>query len=142
MSTGDFDDIRDVLETWTKALRAKDAGGIIACQSETIRNFSLAPPLEQIGNDRAGLQAWLDTWDGGLEFEIRNTDLRVGGDTGWCSALAFLAGSKIGKEKMGFWFRLTVAFAREGGRWVIVHVHESVPFAMEGQPLAIFDLQP
>lgn len=142
MSTGDHDDIRDLLKIWVEATRTKDTDGIIACQSETIRTFSLAPPLEVTGNDRAGLQAWLDTWEGGLEFEIRNTDLRLGGDTAWCSALAYLAGSKIGQPKSGFWFRLTIAFAREDGRWRIVHVHESLPFAMDGQPLAVFDLQP
>ena len=45
MSTGDHDDIRDLLTIWVEATRAKDAGGIIACQSEAIRTFALAPPL-------------------------------------------------------------------------------------------------
>jgi ketosteroid isomerase-like protein len=142
MSTGDHDDIRDLLEAWMTAMRAKDADGIIGCGPDTIRQFTLAPPLQETGNDRAGLQAWFDTWDGPLEFELRDTDLRLGGDIAWCSALAWLAGTKVGKSKSGFWFRLTVAFAREDGRWKIVHVHESVPFAMDGPPLAIFDLQP
>ncbi len=142
MSIGDHDDIRALLNDWAKALREKNADAIIGCQSETVRHFSLAPPLEEIGSHRDGLQAWLDTWDGDLIFEIRNTDLRVGGDTAWCSALAKLGGKKIGQGERAFWMRLTVAFAREQGRWLIVHIHESVPFSMQGQPLAIFDLQP
>jgi ketosteroid isomerase-like protein len=142
MSTGDHDDVRALLDQWVAALRAKDADGIIRCGSATIRQFTLAPPLQETGGDRAGLQAWLNTWEGPLEFELRDTDLRLGGDIAWCSALAWLAGTKKGKTKSGFWFRLTVAFARENGRWLIVHIHESVPFAMEGQPLGIFDLQP
>lgn len=142
MSTGDHDDIRDLMENWARALREKDAAGIVACQSSSIRQFTLAPPLQETGNDTAALQSWLDTWDGPLEFTIRDTDLRLGGDTAWCSALAWLAGTKMGRERSGFWFRLTIAFAREDGRWLIVHTHESVPFAMDGQPLAIFDLQP
>jgi ketosteroid isomerase-like protein len=142
MSTGDYDDIRTLMDGWAKALREKDADAIIACQSQTVRHFSLAPPLEEIGNHRDGLQNWLDTWDGNLIFEICNTDLRVGGDTAWCSALARLGGSKIGQSEHAFWMRITLAFAREEGRWLIVHIHESVPFSMEGQPLAIFDLKP
>lgn len=142
MSTGDYDDIRTLLDEWAHALRTKDADGVISRQSGSIRFFSLAPPLEEIGNDKAGLQHWLDTWSGDLIFEIRNTDLRVGGDIAWLSALAKLGGQKIGQGKHAFWMRLTVAFAREEGRWTIVHVHESVPFAMDGQPLAIFDLEP
>jgi ketosteroid isomerase-like protein len=142
MSVGDHDDIRVLLDDWAQALRNKDANAIIAYQSPNIRAFSLAAPLETIGDDRAGLQAWLDTWEGGLEFEIRNTDLRVGGDIAWCSALARLAGRKIGTGESGLWFRLTVTFAREDGRWKIAHTHESVPFAMEGQPLALLDLKP
>jgi len=142
MSTGDHDDIKALLDTWVKALRAKDAATVLSCGSATIRQFSLAPPLQQSGGDGSGLQAWYDTWEGPLEFEIRDTDLRLGGDIAWCSALAWLGGTKIGQGKVGFWYRLTLAFARENGRWLIVHTHESVPFAMEGQPLAIFDLQP
>lgn len=142
MSTGDHDDIKALLRDWMAALRTKDADEIIRCQSVTIRQFSLAPPLQETGNDRSSLQAWLDTWDGPLEFDIRDTDLRLGGDIAWCSALAWMGGIKNGGQKIGFWFRLTIAFAREDGRWLIVHIHESVPFAMEGQPLAIFDLQP
>jgi ketosteroid isomerase-like protein len=142
MSTGDHDDIRALLDDWMQALREKDAEGIIRCQSATIRQFALAPPLQETGNDRKALQAWFDTWDGPLEFEIRDTDLRLGGDVAWCAMLARLAGAKKGKEKSGFWFRLTVALAREDGRWLIVHTHESVPFAMEGEPLGLFDLQP
>lgn len=142
MSTGDYDDIRGLLESWAQALRTKNADAIIAAQSPTIRQFTLAPPLEELGNDRTGLQAWLDTWQGDLDFEIRNTDLRVGGDIAWCSALARLGGRKVDQSEHGFWFRLTVTFAREEGRWMIAHVHQSVPFAMEGQPLGIFDLKP
>jgi ketosteroid isomerase-like protein len=141
MATGDHDDIRDLLERWANALRQKDADGIIGCESPTVRQFTLAPPL-QTANDRAALQSWLDTWDGPLEFKIRDTDLRLGGDIAWCSALAWMGGTKKDGSKSGFWFRLTVAFAREDGRWLIAHTHESVPFAMDGQPLAIFDLQP
>jgi len=142
MSTGDHDDIKALLRDWMAALRAKDADGIIRCQTVTVRQFSLAPPLQETGNDTSSLQAWLDSWDGPLEFDIRDTDLRLGGDIAWCSALAWLSGIKNDGQKIGFWFRLTIAFAREDGRWLIVHIHESVPLAMEGQPLAIFDLQP
>lgn len=142
MSTGDHDDIRALLDKWAEALRKKDAATIIACQSQSIRYFSLAPPLEVNASSKAELQEWLDTWDGDLIYEIRNMDLRVGADTGWCSALARLGGRKIGQSEQAFWMRLTVAFARENGRWLIVHIHESVPFAMDGQPLAIFDLKP
>lgn len=142
MATGDHDDIRALLEEWMRALRDKDADGIINCQSATVRQFGLAPPLQETGNDKAGLQAWFDTWDGPLEFHVRDTDLRPGGDIAWCSALAWLGGTKKDGEKNGFWFRLTVAFSREDGRWLIAHIHESVPFSMEGQPLGQFDLQP
>jgi ketosteroid isomerase-like protein len=142
MSTGDHDDIRALLDDWTKALRQKDAASVMACESATIRAFTLAPPLQQSVGDGAELQYWFDTWNGSLEFEIRDTDLRLGGDIAWCSAFAWLGGDKIGQGKVGFWYRLTLAFAREDGRWRIVHTHESVPFAMDGEPLGLFNLKP
>ena len=33
-------------------------------------------------------------------------------------------------------------FRREGGQWKVAHVHDSVPFAMDGSGRALLDLKP
>ena len=59
--------IRALLESRLAALRAKDASQFVAAFDASIVKFDLAPPLREKGSsvlDPAGLQWWLNTWDG------------------------------------------------------------------------------
>jgi ketosteroid isomerase-like protein len=40
------------------------------------------------------------------------------------------------------WFRLTLGLRSIGGRWKLLHEHESVPFYMDGSYKAAVDLRP
>jgi ketosteroid isomerase-like protein len=53
-----------------------------------------------------------------------------------------MTGTKTNGAKADLWFRETACFRREGGRWRITHMHNSVPFAMDGSDKALLDLQP
>jgi len=43
--TTDETQIRQLIDGWAKALRAKDAGGVVSHQAAGFIHFSLAPPL-------------------------------------------------------------------------------------------------
>jgi hypothetical protein len=50
--------------------------------------------------------------------------------------------SRADRERADLWFRATACFRREGGASKITHVHNSVPFAMDGSDRALLDLKP
>jgi len=52
------------------------------------------------------------------------------------------ADANKGGEPVDLWFRATACFRREGSRWLITHMHNSVPFAMDGTDKALLDLRP
>jgi ketosteroid isomerase-like protein len=53
-----------------------------------------------------------------------------------------MTGTKTDGEEVDLWFRATACFRREDGRWRITHMHNSVPFAMDGSGKALLSLRP
>ena len=106
--------------------------------------FTLAPPLVATEEDlsREGLDAWFSTWDGRLGFDLYDLVVETGGDLALAHGLANLRGTKLDGDEADLWYRLTLGLRREGGRWRISHVHESVPFHMDGSFRAATDLRP
>jgi ketosteroid isomerase-like protein len=136
-------DIRALLETVHKAHHNKDAAAIVAPYAQDAAVFNLAPPLSHRGADLREKQAWLDTWEGPIDYESRDLNITVSGDFAFCYGFYRLSGTpKAAGRPIRFWMRATVCLHRDGGRWRIVHEHMSVPFYMDGSLRPAFDLEP
>src|ERR1700679_3697688 len=68
--------IRAVIESVAQAHYDKNAAGIVAPYAPDAELYSLAPPLRHVGMKTNEIQAWLDTWEGPIEREVR--DLKIG----------------------------------------------------------------
>ena len=134
--------IHRVIDDWADALRNKNADGVISHYASDFVHFSLAPPLLSSASDAKGLNAWFDTWQGPIEYEIRDLSVTVGNDVAFSHSLNRLHGTKTDGVKGGLWFRHTFGFQRIDGAWKIAHEHESVPFYMDGSYKAAVDLKP
>ena len=142
-----LDEIRitELLDAFTAALRAKDARAAIACYAEDVVAYDLAPPLRAEGAEIRNpeyLQQWFDTWASPIVSQGHDLQIIVGGDVAYAHGLRHMTGRKKDGEKVDLWFRATAGFRREHGEWKIVHVHNSVPFAMDGSGRALLDLKP
>lgn len=143
--TRDVAQIRALLDELTAAIRNRDAAAAVAVYAEDAVAYDLAPPLRIEGRalrDPAGIQAWFDTWAGPIESKPHRLTIRVGGDIAYAFGLRHMTGTKSGGEKVDLWFRATACLVREPGGWKIAHVHDSVPFAMDGSDRALLDLVP
>ncbi|WP_037079526.1 nuclear transport factor 2 family protein [Rhizobium sp. CCGE 510] len=125
-----------------KALSEKNAEEALSYEAEDSVEFSLAPPLVCNGKDAAGLQAWFNTWQGPIGGEVRDARLTVGGDVAFWSGLMRMTGTKTDGTEVDLWFRQTLGLVKRDGRWLVVHQHASVPFAMDGSGRALLDLKP
>jgi ketosteroid isomerase-like protein len=105
----------------------------------------LAPPL-QMGpaetHDPAPLEDWFATWEGPIVSESHDLTVAVGGDVAYAYGIQHMTGTKRGGQDVDLWFRATACFRRDEGRWRITHMHNSVPFAMDGSDKALLDLKP
>ena len=75
-------------------------------------------------------------------LQSRMTGRSRGGDVAYAFGLQHMTGTKTDGEKVDLWFRATACFRREDGHWRITHMHNSVPFAMDGSGKALLDLKP
>lgn len=137
--------IRQTLDRHAAAIYAKDAKAAIACLSDDVVAYVLAPPLafdSAAARDAAGLQEWFDTWEGPIRSTVRDLHVEVGGNVAFAYALQRMTGTKIDGETIDLWFRATAGLVRTATGWRIAHLHNSVPFAMDGSGKALLDLKP
>ena len=137
--------IRALLAERAAALRDRDASRFVKSLDPSIVIFDLAPPLRRTGLellDPAGLQAWLDTWDDEIGYEMSELTIRIGGDIAYCHSLDHLSGTRTDGEREDFWTRAIVGLRKTGDGWKVTHEHTSVPFHMGGTDRPAFDLRP
>jgi uncharacterized protein (TIGR02246 family) len=138
--------IRELMAAREVAMSARDAETLGAHYAPDVVAFTLAPPLVHRGAeviDVAARKAWFETFEGAIEYEIRDLEITIGGDIAYSHALNRMSATPKGAPA-GFelWFRSTVCFRREDGEWRISHVHDSTPFYMDGTLRAAVDLKP
>ncbi|MES2034068.1 MAG: nuclear transport factor 2 family protein [Pseudomonadota bacterium] len=115
---------------------------MFAVQDPAFVGFSLAPPLRTVGLDADGVQAWFDTWIGGIDYHPAEQTVVVGGDIAYAHGLVRMGGTKTDGQADALWFRHTLGFQRRPDGWKIVHEHQSTPFYMDGSLKAAVDLIP
>jgi ketosteroid isomerase-like protein len=136
--------VRELIENWAEAIRAKDVGAVMSRLAPDIVLFDLVPPLEYVGTDayRTSLQAWFATFSGPVGYEIRDLQIRTSGDLGFSRSLNRITGQRTNGEQTDVWVRATACYRKVNDRWVVVHEHASVPFHMDGSNRAAVDLKP
>ena len=137
--------IRGLLDEFTRALYAKDPTGAIAPLADDAVTFDLDPPLQHgpdVTHDPARLEKWFATWEGPIVSQPGEQTIVVGENLAYAYGLQRMTGTKIDGEEVELWFRATACFRRDDGQWRITHMHNSVPFAMDGSDKALLDLKP
>jgi ketosteroid isomerase-like protein len=140
---GDEAQVRERIESWAKALRAKDVDGVMSHYTPDILTFDLAPPLQHSGQAyRQGFEEWFRTFRGLIGIEIRDLSITVGDDVAFSHSLNRISGARTSGENTDVWVRATVCFTKTNGTWLAAHEHVSVPFYMDGSERAAVDLTP
>jgi ketosteroid isomerase-like protein len=137
--------ICDLLDAFTRAIYLKDSVGAIAPLADDAVTFDLAPPLQQgpeVTHDPDRLEEWFATWKGPIVSEPGERTIVVDDNVAYAYGLQRMTGTKTNGEKVELWFRATACFRRDNGEWRITHMHNSVPFAMDGSERALLGLKP
>ena len=136
--------IRRRIESWAKALRAKDLDVLMSFYTPDFVAFDLPPPLrvEGAATHRSGLEEWFRTWSGKIGFDMRELVVVTGDGVAFSRSLNHLHGKRTDGTETDVWVRATVGFREIDGEWMVVHEHVSVPFYMDGSYKAAVDLTP
>jgi ketosteroid isomerase-like protein len=137
--------IRRLVAEKAAGVRVKDPETMTAAYAREVVMFNLAPPLRQPADarDPKPVEAWLATFEGPMDLEVRDLAITVSGDVAFCTSLNCLRATPRGAtERFELWHRVTLGLRKIDGAWQITHEHESVPFEMDGSGRASLDLAP
>ena len=126
------EEIREIIEVWGQAIRAKDPRGLVSHFAKDAVVFDLIEPLRYRGREAVEKRAeeWLSSFDGPVGYETRELTISAGEDTAFCHSLNHVNGTNKQGTQIDMWWRATVCFRRGNGSWLVTHEHSSVPFDM------------
>lgn len=143
MTEQDDKRIRALISERVAAMTERDADALARQCVPDLLAFTLAPPLAHHGEDVEARKAWFASFDGPIEYEVRDLEVTVGGDVAYSHSLTRLSTTPKGMpQPFELWFRSTTGFRKVDGEWRIAHVHDSTPFYMDGTMSAALDLKP
>jgi uncharacterized protein (TIGR02246 family) len=124
----DVAEIRDLIDTWARAVHGGDLDTVLARHAGDIVMFDVPPPHQGI----RGLAAYRDTWPPffewqrqGAVFEIESLDVTAGVDVAFAYALLRCGRPEEFAEVPERRLRLTVGLRKDDGRWLVTHEHHS-----------------
>jgi len=120
--------IRELIETWAKSVRAKDIDGTMAHHAPDILLFDVPPPVQSRGVDEYR-KSWerFFSWFGDGVFEISELSITAGDDVAFCHGLIRCGGTETSGDKVELMVRLTVCYYKIDGQWTVMHEHHSEP---------------
>ena len=129
MSLTDESAVRNLLERWAAAVRAKNMPEILRNHSQDFLMFDVPAPFES-----RGLAAYETTWKlfyssqpEPVAFDIKWMEVVAGDDVAFAFAHMQCVDPTERARREPLDFRLTVGLRKLEGRWAIVHEHHSVP---------------
>jgi uncharacterized protein (TIGR02246 family) len=121
--------IRQRVEDWAKALRAKDIDSVMSLYAPNLVSFDLVPPLPSIGAD-AKRRAWQEAFavfTGPFDYTVTDLTVTTDGELAFVHSLNHVSGTQSNGHITDLWVRATACFQRIDGVWLVVHDHASVP---------------
>jgi ketosteroid isomerase-like protein len=135
--------IRELIDGFVKAIRAKDINGVMSFFASEVVSFDLGPPLQH-GGGETFVKCWqelFESYQNPIDYEVRDLNITAGYDVGFSYSLNRVSGTMKNGRKSDRWLRWTACYRKTNGKWLIVHEHLSVPIDL-GNGKAMLDLKP
>jgi ketosteroid isomerase-like protein len=135
--------IRKLIDDQVTAVREKDVDGSTSNYAPNILSFDVVNPLQKTGLEARKKRAaeWFSTFLGPIGYELRDLRITAGDDVAFCHSLNRVNGTLKGGGVLDMWWRATVCYRKIGGKWMVTHEHNSVPFDVETGKASL-DLKP
>jgi uncharacterized protein (TIGR02246 family) len=136
-------EIRELIDHFANAFRAKDVDGIMSFFAPDIVSFDILPPLAAAG---AGVfvkhwEKFFESHQGPIHVEFPDVSIAAGDDVAFSYCVHRIKGTLKSGQHTDWWLRWTACYRKFNGKWLIVHEHVSVPADL-GTGNALLDLKP
>jgi uncharacterized protein (TIGR02246 family) len=122
-------EIRDLIESWSRAVRTEDVDGVLANHSSEILMFDLPGPV-QLKGIKAYEKSWppLFAWiRGSGAFDLSEINVTAGDDVAFATALIHCHGTQAHGKQVQIEGRLTIGLRKINSQWTVMHEHHSEP---------------
>jgi ketosteroid isomerase-like protein len=128
--------IRQRVEDYVKALRAKDIDGVTSLFAPNMVSFDIAPhfgALRYVGADgkRRAWQEAFAAYPGPFNYEVHDLNVTTHGELAFVHSLNHVNLTLASGHITELWLRWTACLRRIDGVWLVVHDHVSVPADLE-----------
>jgi len=125
--------IRECLNSWTRALHAKNLDALMSHYAHDVITFDLMPPSQVDGAERyrKNFERWFAEISGPIDYELHDLHITAGEEVAFCHCLGHVKGIRANGEQADYWVRVTVGFQKRNDRWLMTHDHVSMPFDMQ-----------
>jgi ketosteroid isomerase-like protein len=138
-ATDDEAAIRALEDRFAAAFNAGDVDGImkVYVPDESLVVFDVVPPRQYVGAN-AYRKDWVEFFGmlkGPPKFDITDLSITADGNLGFGHSIQRVRGMDPKGQPIDLTVRVTDAYRKIGGNWLIVHEHVSVPVDLEtGKP--------
>src|SRR5581483_11546388 len=142
-STKNEAEIRELVDGFVKAIRARDINGVMSVFAPDVVSFDLGPPLQH-GGGQEFTKRWqelFESYQGPIDYEVHNLSITAGDDVAFSHSLNRIGGTIKNGQKTDRWLRWTACYRKTDGKWLVVHEQVSVPVDVKNGK-AILDLKP
>jgi uncharacterized protein (TIGR02246 family) len=141
--TGEESGIRQLIDGFQRAIRAKDLDGVLSVYAPDIVSFDLVPPMQHVGI-AAYRRPWEETFasfEGRIGYEVSDLHITATDEVAFSHSLNRMSGTTKNGQTISMWVRWTACLRKLDGRWLVTHEQVSVPIDLESGR-ALLDLEP
>jgi uncharacterized protein (TIGR02246 family) len=141
--TGQESRIRQLIDGFQQAIRAKDLDGVLSVYAPDIVSYDLVPPMQHVGI-AAYRRPWEETFaafEGRIGYQVSDLHITATDEVAFSHSLNRMRGTTKDGQTISLWVRWTACFRKLDGGWRITHEQVSVPIDMESGR-ALLDLEP
>lgn len=135
--------IRQLMDNWADALRAKDVNRMMSNYSPDVLVYGVTPPLQYRGaiEYRKKWEEMFNSLKGVIGYEVRDLTITTRGDIAFSHCLSRIS-ERVNYENANLpWIRVTLCLQKIDGRWMVTHEHASMPFDVQTGKASV-DLKP
>ena len=120
--------IRELIDGFVKAIRAKDIHGGMSAFSPEVVSFDLGLPLQHPGGEafRERWQELFASYQNAIDYEVRDLTITAGDDVAFTHSLNRVSGTLKNGRKSDRWLRWTACYRKSNGKWLIVHAPNTI----------------
>jgi ketosteroid isomerase-like protein len=125
-------EVRQRIETLADAIHNRNLDQVMAHYAPDVMVYDLLPPLEVRGSAayRKNFEKWFATMGGRISYEMSEVHVSASDTVAFCYFLGHVTGARAGSGRADYWVRVSSAWRKVNGEWVVAHEHISMPTMM------------